>query len=66
MTTAEPDGATPLDPDELAGLRLDSIDTRDDLNRVEQANIIDGLRWLNRQRNSNILTESFLRELHRQ
>ncbi len=66
MTLAEPDGATPLDPDELAGLRLDSIETRDDLNRVEQANIIDGLQWLNRQRNPDILSEQFLRELHRQ
>jgi fido (protein-threonine AMPylation protein) len=32
---------------------------------VEQANIQDGLFWLKRRRNSEILSEEFLRELHR-
>lgn len=60
----EPDGATPLDPDEASALRLDSIETRNDLNRVEQANIVDGLRWLNSKRKVEVLSEPFLRELH--
>lgn len=61
----EPAGATPLDPDEAAGLKLTSILTRGDLDRVEQANIVDGLQWLDRQRNIDVLTEPFMRELHR-
>ena len=62
----EPEGATPLDPDEAAGLKLDSIQTRSDLDRVEQANIIDGLRWLRGRRDPDLLSEAFLLELHRQ
>lgn len=62
----EPESATPLDPDEAAGLRLDSIQTRSDLDRVEQANIVDGLRWLNGRRNPDVLSEPFLLELHHQ
>lgn len=41
-----PDGATPLDPDELDGLKLKHIATRSQLDEVEQANIQSGLRWL--------------------
>ena len=63
---AEPAGATPLDPDEREGLKLDSIRSRADLDRVEQANIIDGLQWLKRQRGPDILSDGFLRELHKQ
>lgn len=62
----EPAGATALDPDEAAGLKLDSIRCRGDLDRVEQANVIEGLRWLQRQRRPDVLSEAFLRELHRQ
>lgn len=61
----EPEGATPLDPDEAAGLKLDSIQTRSDLDRVEQANIIDGLRWLRGRRHPDVLSEAFMLELHR-
>ncbi|MCA8892609.1 MAG: hypothetical protein KDA56_12485, partial [Hyphomonas sp.] len=42
----EPDGATPLDPDELEGLRFDHITTRGELDELEQANIQTGLLWL--------------------
>lgn len=61
----EPDGATPLDPDELDGLKFRHITTRGQLNELEQANIESGLAWLARRRGSDILTEKFLRELHR-
>ncbi|HVR82381.1 MAG TPA: hypothetical protein VHF02_09930 [Luteimonas sp.] len=44
------DGATPLDPDECAGLIPDWITTRSDLNVAEQANIEKGLRWARRMR----------------
>ena len=42
----EPDGATPLDPDELEGLKQKHITTRGELNELEQANIEAGLLWL--------------------
>ena len=61
----EPDGATPLDPDEREGLRFRHVTTRGELNELEQANIQDGLLWLSRHRTRDVLTEDFLRELHR-
>lgn len=39
MTFAEPDGATPLDPDELQGLKFPHVTTRSELDELEQANI---------------------------
>lgn len=60
-----PDGATPLDPDEIGGLKFAHITTRGELDELEQANIGQGLRWLGRRRGGDILTESFLRTLHR-
>jgi len=37
-----PKGATPLDPDELAGLIPDYITTHGELNGLEQKNILEG------------------------
>jgi Fic-DOC domain mobile mystery protein B len=62
----EPEGATPLDPNELDGLKFKHITTRDQLNELEQANIESGLLWLGRRRKTDILTEEFTLELHRQ
>ena len=45
-----PDGATPLDPDELSGLKFRHITTREQLDELEQANIESGLRWLARHK----------------
>ena len=59
-----PDGATPLDPDELDGLRHPHVSTRQQLNELEQANVQAGLDWLKRRRRSDLLTEEFLRLLH--
>ena len=39
-----PEGATPLDPDERAGLKLKHVTTRGELDELEQANIQTGLR----------------------
>lgn len=61
----EPAGATPLDPDEVAGLKFKHIATRGELNELEQANIVAGLVWCARLRRRDILTEVFMRELHR-
>lgn len=56
--------ATPLDPDERAGLRLVHITTREELNAAEQANILEGQSWALARRRV-VLDEGFLRELHR-
>jgi Fic-DOC domain mobile mystery protein B len=59
-----PDGATPLDPDELAGLKFKHVTTREQLDELEQANIASGLRWLARHK-GDVLTDGFAVTLHK-
>jgi Fic-DOC domain mobile mystery protein B len=59
-----PEGATPLDPDELGGLKFKHITTRVELDELEQANIESGLRWLARRR-GDVLTDDFAVALHK-
>ncbi len=59
-----PEGATPLDPDELGGLKFRHITTRVQLDELEQANIEAGLRWVARQRR-DVLTDDFVLTLHK-
>jgi fido (protein-threonine AMPylation protein) len=59
-------GATPLDPDEAAGLVPTHITTQGDLNAWEQMNIVQGDRWAARQKKRDLLDEGFIRDLHRQ
>lgn len=59
-----PVGATPLDPNELGGLKHRHIKTQVELDEVEQANITSGLLWLSRTRRKDILTHGFAIELH--
>jgi Fic-DOC domain mobile mystery protein B len=59
-----PDGATPLDPNELGGLKFKHITTRAELDQLEQANIQSGLRWLARHR-GEVLTDDFAVTLHK-
>ena len=61
-----PEGATPLDPDERAGLKLKHVTTRGELDELEQANIQSGLQWLSRSRRKDVLSDEFLRRLHKQ
>ena len=65
FTPDYPPGATPLDADELASLIPGHITTQGELNEWEQLNILQGEQWARRQR-KEILTEVFLRQLHRQ
>jgi Fic-DOC domain mobile mystery protein B len=65
MIFDEPAGATPLDPDEAAGLRLTHITTRGELNRWEQENIAAGESWAFGRRHKDLLDEGFMRRLHR-
>jgi len=60
-----PKGATPLDPDEFSGLKFPHIQTRGELDQMEQVNIQDGLRWLAQQKEINVFNDTFLRELHK-
>lgn len=59
-----PTGATPLDPEEIDGLKLQHITTRSELDRWEQENIQEALAWLSRRRKTDILNENFIRQLH--
>ena len=62
-----PEGATPLDPDEMDGLKHPQIETRGELDQLEQQNIQDGYNWLQRQRKyREILSEEFVLALHKQ
>ena len=58
-------GETPLDPDELAGLKFAHVTTRGELDHLEQANIEEGMQWLSRQRNADFLSDEFVRRLHK-
>jgi predicted DNA-binding ArsR family transcriptional regulator len=59
-------GATPIDPDEAAGLVPVHITTQADLNAWEQSNILSGNRWASRQKKQDLLDEGFVRNLHHQ
>ena len=59
-----PEGATPLDPDELGGLKFKHVTTHQELDELEQANIESGLRWLARYR-GEVLTDDFVVTLHK-
>lgn len=61
----EPDGATPLDPDDLEGVKFKHIKTRGELDELEQVNIQSGLQWLSRIRIKDVLSEEFIRTLHK-
>ncbi len=61
----EPDGSTPLDPDEMAGLRFKHVTTRGELDQLEQANIDEGMQWLKKQKSPDVLSEGFVRNLHK-
>ncbi|MFH1985654.1 MAG: mobile mystery protein B [Pseudomonadota bacterium] len=59
-----PEGATPIDPDDAAGLRLPHITTRGELDRWESENILKALAWLERIRPKDIINAAFIRRLH--
>lgn len=64
MAIVYPDGATPLDPNELGGLKFKHVTTRAQLDELEQVNIQSGLRWLGRHR-GDVLTDDFVVTLHK-
>ncbi len=61
----DPEGATPLNPEGREGLKHGHVATRRELDALEQANIVQGMLWLERRRRSGgILTLDFLQKLH--
>ena len=58
-------GATPLDPDEAAGLLPSHIANHAQLNEWEMANILDGERWAFSRKHRNMLESDFTRRLHK-
>jgi Fic-DOC domain mobile mystery protein B len=66
----EPEDATPLDPNLRKDLLQTWITNRSDLNEAEQENILKGSAWARRNRGTpkatDILTDNFVRTLHKQ
>ncbi|MFN2382841.1 MAG: mobile mystery protein B [Gemmatimonadota bacterium] len=61
----EPEGATPLDPEEAVGLLPAHITTRAELNAWEQANLLHAEPWAFGRRHPEILSLAFMKRLHR-
>ncbi len=63
---AHSDGQTPLDEEEKEGLRL-PLTTREDLDEFEQKNVEKAVEWAlkKRFRQDQILSEAFIKQLHR-
>jgi Fic-DOC domain mobile mystery protein B len=61
-----PEGATPLDPDDAAGLIPSHISTLGQLNEWEYANVARGEAWVFASRRRRILSIEFMQVLHRQ
>lgn len=60
-------GQTPLDADEMGGLRIPSITTRGELDEFEQQNIEQAMQWLMSKSitTNQFLSETFVRNLHK-
>ncbi|OFZ13741.1 MAG: hypothetical protein A2X86_21460 [Bdellovibrionales bacterium GWA2_49_15] len=58
-------GNTPLDPEQIKGLKFSHFTTMADLDEAEDINIQEGLAWLERQRDGDFLTLQFLNKLHK-
>lgn len=60
-------GQTPLDEDEIEGLLIPTIATREELDEFEQQNIEQAIEWTLKRsfKTLQILTEDFMREVHR-
>ena len=58
------DGSTPLDHDQILGIRFSHLTTMGELDELEDLNIQKGLEWLNRQKDPNYLSTEFICKLH--
>lgn len=60
-----PEGATPINADEIEGLLPTHITSRAELDRWEQDNINEALAWAEERKPKDILNESFMKLLHK-
>lgn len=58
-------GATPIDPDEAAGLIPTHITLQRELDEYEEANILEATEWLFSRRRGDPLDEEFIHTVHR-
>jgi Fic-DOC domain mobile mystery protein B len=58
-------GSTPIDPDEVEGLKPSHITTMQELNRWEYDNILQAEKSVFSRKQSNVLTEDYARKLHK-
>ena len=65
MSIDAPPGATPVTGDDLEGLLLPHVATRKDLDFWEFRNILKGEEWAFAAHAEDMLSEEFVRELHR-
>lgn len=59
-----PEGATPLNYDEVDNLIPRHLTTQKELNEFEQFNILKGSNWAFKKQRNNILSLSFAKQLH--
>lgn len=59
------DNSTPLTAEEKDGLKLKWITLRSELNEAEARNIAEAQIWLAMNKNKDVLSDSFLRNLHK-
>jgi Fic-DOC domain mobile mystery protein B len=61
------DGQTPLGEEEKEGLRIKTISTREELDEFEQYNIEKAIQWMysKKMKKEQLLSEKFIRELHK-
>ena len=61
------DGQTPLSEEELQGLKIQSITTREELDEFEQLNIEKAIQWTigKKMKPEDLLSEKFIKDLHR-
>lgn len=68
MTASHPDGNTPIEDEQRAGLRLAYISTRGELDAAEQTNVAAGLDWAlgaRAMRYPDLLSASSMLRLHK-
>jgi len=59
------EGSTPLDPEQLKGIKFHHVTNMGELDELEDENIQRGLDWLGRNKTENYLCTAFLNELHK-
>lgn len=66
MNFIYPPGASPLDPDEAAGLIPAHISLQRELNEWEETNILKAREWAFARKQDDMISDGFIRRLHRE